>query len=101
MKQSCKDTMRHKCQFCLSFCSVFIVVLSVLVVNSVITKGPVIFMKLSENIVGEFDGVFQSFENIHLTQAWLPRLRDDGYYINYTQVSMLPDFSKHNLAPRY
>ena len=78
--------MRHKCQFCLSFCSVFIVVLSVLVVNSVIAKGPVIFLKLSETYVGEYDGAFYNRFNAD-THGWLPRYDDTGYYINYNKVS--------------
>ena len=36
VKQSVKDVTRHKCQFCLSFCSVFVVVLSILVVASIV-----------------------------------------------------------------
>ena len=52
VKQSCKDIARHKCQFCLSFCSVFVVVLSVLIVQSITARGPIIFMRLGEKLVG-------------------------------------------------
>ena len=100
MKQSCKDTQRHKCQFCLSFCSVFIVVLSVLVVNSVIAKGPVIFLKLSETFVGEYDGVFYNRE-VDYSIGWTATYDDSGYYIDYNAVKELDDFDKHNLSPRY
>ena len=48
MKHSFKDIGRHKCHFCLSFCSVLIVVLSTLVVNTVIAKGPIIFLSLAQ-----------------------------------------------------
>ena len=48
VKHSCRDLLRHKCQFCLAFCSVFVVVLSVIVVNTIITRGPLVFLKLSE-----------------------------------------------------
>ena len=48
IKNACTDISRHKCQFCLAFCSVFIVVLSVIVVNSVIAKGPLIFLQIAE-----------------------------------------------------
>jgi len=46
---------RHKCHFLLAFCSVFFIVLSTLVVTSIIAKGPVIFLKLSEDDYGEID----------------------------------------------
>ena len=92
--------MRHKCQFCLSFCSVFIVVLSVLVVNSVIAKGPVIFLKLSEVFIGEYDGIFYN-RKFDGDDKWLAGVIDNGYYINYNNVQNLEDFGKHNLAPRY
>ena len=49
IKNACTDIGRHKCQFFLAYCSVFIVVLSVIVVNSVIAKGPLIFLQLAEN----------------------------------------------------
>ena len=47
VKHSYRDVGRRKCHFCLALCSVFIAVLSTLVVNTVISKGPVIFMKLA------------------------------------------------------
>ena len=55
VKHSYRDVKRHPCHFCLAFCSVFIVVLSTLVVNTVITQGPIIFVALAEADVGEFD----------------------------------------------
>ena len=63
IKQSCKDIYRHKCQFCLSFCSVFVVVLSILTVVSITELGPIIFLRLSEKSVGEYDGIFASSTN--------------------------------------
>ena len=57
-KHSCRDMFRHKVQFCLSFCSVFFVVLSVVVVNTIIAKGPLIFLALAESIESSYDGCF-------------------------------------------
>ena len=57
LKHSCQDIGRHKCQFGLAFCSVFIVVLSVVIVNSVISKGPLIFLSLAEGGTGSYDGI--------------------------------------------
>ena len=48
VKHSYQDVGRRKCHFCLAFCSVLIVVLSTLVVNTVTNKGPIIFMKLAQ-----------------------------------------------------
>ena len=56
-KHSYRDVNRKKCHFCLSFCSVFIVVWSALVINTVVEKGPVIFLKLSESDYGQYDGI--------------------------------------------
>lgn len=47
LKHSFRDVARRKCHFCLGLCSVMIVVLSTLVVNTIVAKGPIIFMKLA------------------------------------------------------
>ena len=57
VKHSCRDLLRHKCQFCLAYCSVFVVVLSVIVVNSIISKGPLVFLSLGQQLNGSFDAV--------------------------------------------
>ena len=50
-----RDIKRHRFHFFLSFSSVFVVVLSTLVVTSIIEKGPVIFLKLAQYDNGEID----------------------------------------------
>ena len=55
LKQTMKDIKRHKCQFCLSFCSVYMVVLSVLIVVSITEKGPLVFFNLAETYHGQWD----------------------------------------------
>ena len=57
-KHSFRDLGRRKCHFCLAFLSVFIVVLSTLVIHSVVAKGPIIFMTLGQQSVGAFDGIY-------------------------------------------
>lgn len=49
-KHSYRDIGRRKFHFCLSFCSVFIVVWSALVINTLVEKGPIIFLKLAEGL---------------------------------------------------
>lgn len=58
LKHSYRDVGRRKCHFCLALCSVFIVVLSTLVVNTVTSKGPIIFMQLAQQESGEIDCVY-------------------------------------------
>ena len=58
LKHAWRDVIRRKGHFTLAFCSVFVVVMSTLVVNTVISKGPIIFLKLAQADTGEFDGWF-------------------------------------------
>ena len=60
MKHACKDIGRRKFHYCLAFLSVFIVVLSTLVIHSVVAKGPIIFLTLGQEKVGAYDGTFSS-----------------------------------------
>lgn len=53
--QSIKDASRRKMHFILAFCSVFLVVCSTLIINQVISKGNIIFLKMSESTHGEVD----------------------------------------------
>ena len=55
-RHSVRDIGRRKFHYSLAFCSVFIVVLSSLVINTVVEKGPIIFLRLAENHHGECDG---------------------------------------------
>ena len=58
-KHSFRDIGRRKFHFCLAFCSVFIVVLSTLVIHTVVDKGPIIMMALAQENVGAFDGMYE------------------------------------------
>jgi hypothetical protein len=60
LKHAKEDLLRRKCHFCLAFCTVMIVVISTLVVNTIISKGPIVFMKLAEEDSGQIDGTFYS-----------------------------------------
>jgi hypothetical protein len=77
---------------------VFIVVLAVIVVTTVVAKGPVIFLKFGENQVGQFDGIFYSSD---VPFFGLPLQSDQGVYLDYdkiiTDTSGGADF---NLSPR-
>jgi hypothetical protein len=75
-----------------------VVVLSILVINTIVSFGPIIFLKIGENKVGQYDALilprhtrfdnnFDSFENIK------------GNYLNYTQVDRVTQ-DAYNLSPR-
>ena len=57
VKHSFRDIGRKKFHFGLSFCSVFVVVFSALIINTLIEKGPIIFLKLAEADFGQYDGI--------------------------------------------
>ncbi len=47
-----QDVSRNKCNFCLAFCSVFMVVFSILVVKTVVSVGPLVFLAQNEISTG-------------------------------------------------
>jgi hypothetical protein len=52
LKHTGRDLKRRKCHYCLAFCSVFIVVIFTLVINTLVSKGPIIFLKMAEGNMG-------------------------------------------------
>ena len=100
-KYALQDIGRNPCHFMLAFCSVFVVVLSTLVINTVIEKGPLIFLSLGEKDQGEIDATFSvandavygDYESTYANYV------SKGQFYNYTQVTSLYGDS-YNLAPR-
>lgn len=90
---SIKDAKRRKFHFMLAFCSCFVVVLFSLIINSVIEKGPVIFLRLAESYHGEIDGV--------ITPPGYVKEGDKRHeiFLNYTRYEELYH-GKYNIAPR-
>ena len=91
LSQSCKDVKRHKCQTCLGFFSVFFVVLTTLIINTVIDKGPIIFLRLAEGNVGEIDAFIESSLNSDISGS--------VELVNLTQINSLYG-EEYNLSPR-
>ena len=60
IKQNLKDIRRHFCHYCQSVISVYLVILAILVSVTLIEKCPMIFMKLSERVAGQYDGIVYS-----------------------------------------
>ena len=77
----------------------FIVVISILIVVSITRLGPIIFLRLSEKTVGEYDGIFSSRHNyVDDFGGW----EENSYAINYEKVKQLMEQNNkdYNLSPR-
>ena len=100
IKHSYRDVSRRKCHFCLALTSVLIVVMSTLVVNTVIAKGPIVFMKLAQADSGEIDCMYtpQEMRQSDSNQYW-----DDIWTLNYTRAIEVLKYEKieHHISPRY
>ena len=92
--------MRRKCHFCLAFCSVFVVVLSTLVVNTVIAKGPIIFLSLNQAGTGEFDAYFEPIDKNNSLTFGPNDFELSDIFFNYTHFQYLWG-DRYNIAPRY
>lgn len=87
VKHSYRDIGRKKFHFCLSFCSVFVVVFSALIINTMIEKGPIIFLKLAEADMGQYDGVIYPAKGVYDNDGDIETFQNtDGKFINYTRV---------------
>jgi hypothetical protein len=96
MKHSYRDASRKKFHFSLSFCSVFVVVWSALVINTLVDKGPIIFLKLAEGEEGQYDGIIYPSNGYNGMDEFL---NIDGVFVNYTRVQEVTS-EKYNLSPR-
>ena len=88
VKYAMQDIGRNKCHFCLAFCSVLIVVLATLVINTLISKGPLAFLGVGETSEGQIDALFSPANNgvymdIPENYAYYS---SKGQFFNYTQV---------------
>ena len=95
-KHSCRDMKRSKCNFCLAFCSVLIVVISTLVIKTITHKGPIVFLKLGEEASGQYDAIFTptgtDFDQFN-------DFENQKIFINSTQVDNIYN-TTYNLSPR-
>ena len=85
VRHAYKDIFRRKFHFILAFCSVFLVVVSTLVINQIISKGSIIFLKIGESSHGEIDAFISPAadvvkETLDKTEYDMPAL------LNYTAV---------------
>ena len=70
-------------------------------INTIVDKGPIIFLKLAESTRGEYDGII--LPNTYGGDYGLDSTSDyenySGTFIDYTRVMNITK-SKYNLAPR-
>jgi hypothetical protein len=98
LKHSLRDIKRRKCHYCLAFCSVFIVVLFTVVINTIVARGPIIFLKMAEGTEGQIDGyVVSTYEKS--TDITSNSFTQDGNFLNYSRVFELYQ-DKYFLSPR-
>ena len=95
-QHSYRDVSRKKFHFCLSFSSVFLVVWSALVINTIVEKGPIIFLKLAEGEEGQYDGIVYPTKQFDGLESYD---NTEGIFINYKKVDEIAG-NQFNLAPR-
>ena len=90
LKHSFRDVGRHPCHFCLALCSVFIVVLFTLVINTVTAQGPIVFVSLAQVETGEMDVWYTGSWRCRGANEDCPQVmntyRVGDKYLNFTQV---------------
>jgi hypothetical protein len=72
------------------------VVWSALVINTLVDQGPIIFLKLAEGDIGQYDGIIYPSSS---TFSGIGDFVQYGTFINYTRVNELVE-NEYNLAPR-
>lgn len=96
---SARDTKRNKCHFGLAFCSIFTVVFSILVINSVISQGPLIFVSIGQANSGQVDAIFSPIQEDYSPTN--ENFYGGNFFFNYTQVvELYNEGPEYNLAPR-
>jgi hypothetical protein len=85
LQQAKSEATRRKFHYFLAFCSVFLVIVSTLVINQIITKSSIIFLKMSEATHGEIDAwITPSADIIGHTSDGLEY--EMGALLNYTAI---------------
>ncbi len=76
--------------------SVFIVVFFTLVINTVISKGPLIFLKIAEDVHGQIDGYI-----VPHVEFYVDREKEEHLSVNmnYTRAKEIVQ-DQYNLSPR-
>ena len=73
--------------------------LSVIIVNSIIAKGPLVFLSLGEQLNGSYDAVLGSEYRGTDMADWSHSESNNNWNLNYTQIQELYG-DDLNLSPR-
>ena len=92
-----RDTGRSKCNCCLACCSVFLVVFFSMIIHTITASGPVIFLKLAESSVGQYDAILTP--NMVELDDYNEFTNDDSQYFNYSRIFDLYQ-DDLNISPR-
>lgn len=97
MNQAVRDAGRNKCNFCLGFCSVFIVVISILLINTLTGQGPIIFITIAQGFSGQIDAIMVPTQDTAINGR-VSTFGTNGVFFNYTQAQEISP--EPNLTPR-
>ena len=84
MLHTLKSMMHNKFHFCLAFLAVFIVVWTSLLIQTVVSQAPIIFMKVAETQEGEYDAFLVPNEFAGIDIEW--RSGDQKTQLNFTKM---------------
>ena len=98
VKHSLKDIKSKKCHYCLAFCSIFLAVITTLVINTILSTGPLIFLQQSQEDLGQYDATFSVISIYDWNDFW-HAWNGEWVYMNYTHIEALYG-KKYNIAPR-
>ena len=65
-----------------------IVVWAALIINTIVEKGPIIFLKLAEGEAGQYDGIVYPTKS---SSQEIGFSNDKGVFINYTRAQEVTD----------
>jgi len=84
LRYAWQDIGRNKLHFSLAFGSVFISVLSILLVSTIVTMGPLIFLGLGQKQNGEIDAIFSAPKPGVFTNPDYAYFTTWGDFLNFT-----------------
>ncbi len=86
---SVQETSRRMCYYCLSFVCCFLVAFTTLIVNSLLSQSPVIYLVLAQNDLGEID---MKLDPVMMQTKVQNTLEDEQFFysfLNYTKYSQI------------
>ena len=95
---SVQETSRRKCYYLLSFCACFLVALTTLIVNSLLSQSPIIFLVVAQADDGEIDISLRTSPMITENQYNLYDYNYFNTFLNFTKYKEKVDLNGINLG---